>query len=1658
MGTRPESQRSFTRALRLALATMLVASVAAVLNVALSTPPSVDAHSSGAYANEDDLVDAGAWMTGLPNELQLSWLSVPGTHDSGAYPSVLTALAQTQSKSISEQLEGGIRAFDIRVEHKSDGTFDVVHGEQDIPGVALQDDVLLPINTFLTDNPGEVIFFHIQRQRGNGAEADFWTDFLAEAAVGTPTTFAARLHPSPSESMMLGKARGQIVVLDIENNLTDIPTASSIFTAAATLQNEYEICNTIGVTDKWIDIRDHHAATQTGSSDEIYMNFLSGNVKAGCSLNPSPSFVASGHTTASDNSPRLSTGHVTNCDDHSQDLVDADEYTDCPSFFPHTSCALGLCTVSYEGMNVMFDLLVRNHNPSRTGLVWMDYPGSLLIQTIIDVNRRAGLQFLPPPAQQLCNDLSVQNEQDLDTPPPAGQESTSHCHDGDDIDYGDNCLGVPNPNQSDIDGDGIGDWEWIPTFCDTDVDGDGLDNFEDPCPTVARRNWQTGDPEPVEGVPPWDPDEDGIFNECEASDAAKSVYDADADEDRIPDETDNCKSLPNPFQFDFDGDGHGDVCDKDIDGDGVNNRLIVVSDDPNQEVGPRRVLFPEFGDGFDNCPYVPNADQENSDDSSYVAGSGQRDFGDACDLNDDNDSVFDYDVARTPRVQDDNCRTVFNNDQKDRDDDLIGDACDDTDGDTVVDLVDNCWLTPNTDQADSDRDGVGDVCDLFTKIIIVPDPVVGGVHLGVDEGQRVDLSIDQPSHLVTYEWDTDGDGIFDDGSGVSTFFVAQDDPGSGYGVRATRTSDGLVDERVSWIVINNVEPHVTLIGAHQAFVGVPFDLTVMFSDPGPIDRHTVEVTWAVGAPTETIEVPSGDRAIMLTTTYATAGTQDVEACVDDGDGGRVCEQVTVQVLQPDPVLTVMPPASVPEGITGAVEATLEQRGATGPFSATLVIGGVASPATTVVDGTPFTLPYTFDDEGSFAAEVCIDDVSTTADPDLCEPVTLLVSNVAPGLSISATTPIDEASATTLSGTIADPGADSITGTIDWGDGTAVTNLSIGLARSFDRNHTYADNGSYTIQVCVNDGDEPISTCRTTTVVVDNVAPIVALDDIAPIDEGGTASAAGTFADVGTADTHTATIDWGDGSGAVPLTLGDGTFSAQHTYVDNGTYPVEVCVTDDDDGETCATKDAGVANVAPEVSTSPIDPIDENTAATLSGTFADVGTADTHTATIDWGDGSGAVPLTLGDGTFSAQHTYVDNGTYPVEVCVTDDDDGETCRTRSATVNNVAPVVTSSHENIGAQYSDVVQTVTVNASDVPADAADLAVSTSWGPLGDPLVVGLPPGLTLDGSCGPDSSCTHTISGVAGVPAGSYVIEVTVNDDVTASSVQIALTVTAEDARADMVSTDLAVEVEVDGDDDDADAVTVLVEVREVEPDVAAVAAAAGDIGKAVLSAQATPVGPGSPVTGTCTPTGVTGSGYDAVLTVSCTFPDVPVNVYSVGLTIGGGYYTGSGEDMFVVFDPDLGFTTGGGWFYWPGTADATTGYPGDRTNFGYTAKYKRNGSDAQGNLLMIRHLPDGTRYRVKSNALDALALGETAEYRWASFIGKATYLEPGWPHAVGNHAFTVYVEDRGEPGRDDRFWIQVRDKQRKVIDAGSLAAPAAAEAVTLERGNIQVHHK
>ncbi len=80
------------------------------------------------------------------------------------------------------------------------------------------------------------------------------------------------------------------------------------------------------------------------------------------------------------------------------------------------------------------------------------------------------------------------------------------------------------------------------------------------------------------------------------------------------------------------------------------------------------------------------------------------------------------------------------------------------------------------------------------------------------------------------------------------------------------------------------------------------------------------------------------------------------------------------------------------------------------------------------------------------------------------------------------------------------------------------------------------------------------------------------------------------------------------------------------------------------------------NQSPSITgiTVPVDPVFVNTEVSISGTFTDQDTADTHTAVWDWGDSATSDgTVTEGDGTINGLHTYTTPGIYPVTLTVTD---------------------------------------------------------------------------------------------------------------------------------------------------------------------------------------------------------------------------------------------------------------------------------------------------------------------------------------------------------------------------------------------------------------------
>ena len=162
------------------------------------------------------------------------------------------------------------------------------------------------------------------------------------------------------------------------------------------------------------------------------------------------------------------------------------------------------------------------------------------------------------------------------------------------------------------------------------------------------------------------------------------------------------------------------------------------------------------------------------------------------------------------------------------------------------------------------------------------------------------------------------------------------------------------------------------------------------------------------------------------------------------------------------------------------------------------------------------------------------------------------------------------------------------------------------------------------------------------------------------------------------DTHTAVIDWGDGTGptavSVTETAGAGTLSANHVYADDGTYSVSVIVTDDEGASGSDTVSITVGNLPPLVSAGADRTVSEGQTFSIAANFSDPGIADTHTAIFNWGDGTSLQTAHIneasGAGAASASHRYLDNGVYTVTVTVTDNGGTSTLDALMIHVDNV----------------------------------------------------------------------------------------------------------------------------------------------------------------------------------------------------------------------------------------------------------------------------------------------------------------------------------------------------------------------------------------------------
>ncbi|KZV89239.1 PLC-like phosphodiesterase [Exidia glandulosa HHB12029] len=162
------------------------------------------------YRNVDDTTDS--WMSLLSDTTSLAALTIPGTHDTCAYPAFMSSVnsilpgVQTQLMTVEQQLNAGIRFLDLRLRLDGTGALEMAHNF--IPLGLKFRDVVVALKAFLASNPKETVLVSIKNEANSAADIVFETAFNAVYDQD-----GANLWYSDNAIPTLGRCRGKLVLI-----------------------------------------------------------------------------------------------------------------------------------------------------------------------------------------------------------------------------------------------------------------------------------------------------------------------------------------------------------------------------------------------------------------------------------------------------------------------------------------------------------------------------------------------------------------------------------------------------------------------------------------------------------------------------------------------------------------------------------------------------------------------------------------------------------------------------------------------------------------------------------------------------------------------------------------------------------------------------------------------------------------------------------------------------------------------------------------------------------------------------------------------------------------------------------------------------------------------------------------------------------------------------------------------------------------------------------------------------------------------------------------------------------------------------------------------------------------------------------------------------
>jgi hypothetical protein len=231
-------------------------------------------------------MDTAQWLNGLPDEVPIGNINLPGTHNSAAIDPGRRTLHACQDLSIGGQLRAGIRLLDVRIKIYRDDSdlfgFDTCHGRIGKNAFQSFSSLLDECREFLADHPSEFVILFLA--------VDDWSNARRYAAEAL-STLAALLGRYPTLSgarlPVLGAVRGKIFLYNRLNDdpILGVPVRWATDTAGSAAEYHRERSYELWVQDRYNDFSLHPrraklrwiiAALTQKTPENVVLNFASG--------------------------------------------------------------------------------------------------------------------------------------------------------------------------------------------------------------------------------------------------------------------------------------------------------------------------------------------------------------------------------------------------------------------------------------------------------------------------------------------------------------------------------------------------------------------------------------------------------------------------------------------------------------------------------------------------------------------------------------------------------------------------------------------------------------------------------------------------------------------------------------------------------------------------------------------------------------------------------------------------------------------------------------------------------------------------------------------------------------------------------------------------------------------------------------------------------------------------------------------------------------------------------------------------------------------------------------------------------------------------------------------------------------------------------------